>query len=101
MEQLVTIELFDRPFSFTADSEVTSPQEVADFLAAEVRSMQDAQIEKSERISELAIMILTALNITNSKFEMKREQMNSMHDIFKKSEMLLKKIDLIFGQTIK
>ena len=72
LEDLVTIELFGRPFSFKADSEVTRPQEIADFLSAEVGNVQSSQIEKGERISELAIVILTALNITNSKFEMKR-----------------------------
>jgi len=101
LEDLVTIELFGRPFSFKADAEVTSPQEVAESLYAEVKSVQDAQIERSERISDLATMILTALNITNSKFEMKRKQMEVMHDIYQKTEMTLKKLDLFFGQTIK
>ena len=98
MEQLVTIELFGRPFSFKADSEVTRPQAVAEFLSKEVKSVQNAQIEKSERISELAMMILAALNIANSKFEMKKKQMASMHDIYKKTDILLKKIDLLGKQ---
>ena len=101
MEQLVTIKLFGRSYTFKADSDVTSAQTVADFLTAEVDRVKTQYAEKSENISDLATLILTALNIANSNIEMKNSHHLELQDIFQRSEFLIKKIETNVEQMTK
>ena len=101
LEQLVTIKLFGRPYTFKADSEVTSAQDVADFLVTEVDRIGSQYAGKSENISDLATMILAALNIANSNIEIRKSHNSFLQDIYQRSEMLIRKIESSFEQMIE
>ncbi len=73
MEELVTIELFGRSYTFKAESEIMMAKDVADYLVKEVSRVETQQSIKSSNISKLAIMILAALNIANENMELKKK----------------------------
>lgn len=93
MEELVTIELFGRSYTFKAESEVAMAEDVADYLIKEVKRVEAQQSIQSPNITKLAIMIQAALNIANENVELKREHSDSMNKIFKRSENLIYSLD--------
>lgn len=95
MEQLVKIELFGQPYTFKAESEVKNAEKVADYLVKEVSKVTAQQSRQSSNINKLAVMILTALNITNENMELKREQSKFLRDFSKRSANLIRNLDAI------
>lgn len=95
MEQLVTIELFGRPFTFKAESEVKHLKEVADFLVQEVSRVEKLQSSQSKSTSKLAIMILTALNLSNDNMEMKKSHSDVLKDISERTTELIHRLDSV------
>ena len=93
MEELVTIELFGRSYTFKAESEITMAKDVADYLVKEVSKVEAQQSIKSSNISKFAIMILAALNIANENMELKKEHSDFMHAISKQSSDLIRSLD--------
>ncbi len=95
MEQLVTIELFGRPYTFKAESEVKHAKEVADYLVREVKRVEALQSNQSSDITKLAIIILAALNIANENMEIKRDRTNIFNTISSRSAKLIHTLDAI------
>jgi cell division protein ZapA (FtsZ GTPase activity inhibitor) len=93
LEQLVTIELFGQPYTFKAESEVSKPESVADFLVKEVTRVEMQQKKESTKISNLATMILTALNIANEHMELKRKHTEFLENISTRSTALIGMLD--------
>lgn len=93
MEELVTIELFGRSYTFKAESEIMMAKDVADYLVKEVNRVEKQQSVKSSNISKLAIMILAALNIANENMELKKIHSDFMHTISKQSSDLIRSLD--------
>ena len=92
MEQLITIKLFGQRFTFKAESEVKKPKEVADLLVKEVSKVED-QISEKRSISDLAILILAALNIANENIELKRKHSDLLSNIYKRSMHLISELN--------
>ena len=90
MEQLVKIELFGQRYTFKTESEVTQAKEVADFLVDEVTKIESRQPGSS---SKLTILILAALNIANENIELKRNHLDFLQIISKRSAALLSVLD--------
>ena len=93
MEQLVTIELFGKPYSFKAKSEVKKAKEVADFLAKEVSRVESQQSGQSSTASDLTTLMLAALNIAHQNLELESNYSKLRQDIAERSAKLIRKID--------
>ena len=93
MEQLVTIELFGKPYSFKAKSEVKKAKEVADFLAEEVSRVESQQSGESSTASDLTTLMLAALNIAHQNLELENNYSKLRQDIADRSARLIRKID--------
>ncbi len=89
VEQFVSIELFGRAYTFKASGEVSEAQEVADYLSEQVEKAQTA----AESPSKLDALILTALNIANDYFRMKRSREDLSRDIDRRCQDLIEHID--------
>ena len=93
MEELVTIELFGKPYSFKAKSEVKKAKEVADFLAEEVSRVESQQSGESSTASDLTTLMLAALNIAHQNLELENNYSKLRQDIADRSARLIRKID--------
>jgi cell division protein ZapA (FtsZ GTPase activity inhibitor) len=93
LEELVTIELFGKPYSFKATSEVKKAKEVADFLAKEVSRVETQQSGESSTASDLTTLMLAALNIAHQNLELENNYSELKQDIAERSAKLIRKID--------
>jgi cell division protein ZapA (FtsZ GTPase activity inhibitor) len=93
LEELVTVELFGRSYTFKAESEITMAKDVADYLIKEVSRVESQQSIKTSNISKFAILILAALNIANENMELKKKHSDFMHAISKQSSDLMRSLD--------
>ena len=93
MEQLVTIELFGKPYTFKAESEVKKAKEVADFLAKEVSRIKSEQSGESSTASDLTTLMMAALNIAHQNMELQNNIARMKQHIAERSAELIRKID--------
>jgi cell division protein ZapA (FtsZ GTPase activity inhibitor) len=93
LEELVTIELFGKPYTFKAESEVKKAKEVADFLAKEVSRVESQQFGGSSTASDLTTLMLAALNIAHQNMELEKNYSKFRQDIAERSAKLIRKID--------
>lgn len=85
----MTIDILGQPFSFKADSNVGDAKAVADYV---IKSVDQARAQCAQQTlfpDKGAILILTALNITNEFLELKKKHDQLLHDINKRSANLL------------
>ena len=72
MEQLLTIEILGQPFTFKTDSDIAEAKEMADYVASSV-SQASAHFANQPQVADnRAILVLTALNIANEYFDLKK-----------------------------
>ena len=93
MEQLITIELFGQPYKFKSASDTGNAQEVADVLVKEVSRIQDQQSKETPGITQIAILILAALNIANENIELKKSYSTLLETVSRRSETLKRLLD--------
>ena len=93
MDQLVTIELFGKPYTFKAESEVSKAKEVADLLTKEVSRVQSQQSGDSSATSQLTTLMLAALNIAHQNMELENNYSKFLQDISERSAKLIRRID--------
>jgi cell division protein ZapA (FtsZ GTPase activity inhibitor) len=93
LEQLVTIELFGKPYTFKAESEVKKAKEVADFLSKEVSRVESQQSGQSSTASDLTTLMLAALNIAHQNMELENNYSKFRQDIAERSAKLIREID--------
>ena len=93
MDQLVTIELFGKPYTFKAESEVKKAKEVADLLTKEVSRVESQRPGDSSTTSQLTTLMLAALNIAYQNMELENNYSKILQNISKRSEELIRKID--------
>lgn len=93
MEQLITITLFGKPYTFKVESDILKAQEVADFLVQEVTKVETQQSNKSSEIAKLAILISAALNIANEHIELKKNHADLLRNISERSASLIRVLD--------
>jgi len=97
LEQIVTIQLFGRPYTFKVESEGAKAREVADYLVSEVAKVEGKHSNRTSDTSKLAVLISAALNITSEHVELKRNHSSLLQDISEKSANLLRLLD----QTVR
>jgi len=93
VEQLITIELFGQPYKFKSVPETENAQEVADVLVQEVGRIQDQQSNETPGITQIAILILAALNIANENMELKKNYSTLQEMISRRSGTLKRLLD--------
>jgi len=93
LEQIVTIRLFGRPFTFKAQTEGAKAREVADYLVNEVAKVEGKHTNQTSDISKLAILISAALSITSEHVELKRNHSLLLQDISERSANLIRLLD--------
>jgi cell division protein ZapA (FtsZ GTPase activity inhibitor) len=84
LEELVTIELFGKPYSFKAKSEVKKK---------EVSRVESQQSGESSTASDLTTLMLAALNIAHQNLELENNYSELKQDIAERSAKLIRKID--------
>ena len=93
VEQLITIELFGQPYKFKSAPETENPQEIADALVKEVGRIQDQQSKESPGITQIAVLIMAALNIANENMELKKNYSALQKTVTRRSETLKRLLD--------
>jgi len=93
LEQIVTIQLFGRPYTFKVESEGVKAREVADYLVEAVAKVEGKHTNQTSDISKFAILISAALNITSEHVEYKRNQSVLLRDISERSANLIRMLD--------
>ena len=93
MEHLITIELFGQPYKFKSAAETKNAQEVADVLVKEVGRIQEQQSRETPGITQIAILILAALNIANENMELKKNYSTLQETVSSRSENLKRLLD--------
>ena len=93
MEQLITIELFGQPYKFKSAPETDNAQEVAEVLVKEVGRIQDQQSKEAPGITQIAILILAALNIANENMELKKNYSTLQETVSTRSDTLKRLLD--------
>jgi len=96
LDQVLTIDVLGQPFTFKTDSNVSDAKAVADYV---IRSVDQAKTQCSHKTlspDKGAILILTALNITNEFFDLKKKHQQLLHDIEQRSANLLNTLDSQF-----
>lgn len=89
MDQVLTIDVLGQPFTFKADANVYDAKAVADYVIKSVNHAQTQCAQKTLFPDKGAILILTALNITNEFLELKKKYDQLLHDINQRSANLL------------
>ena len=89
MEQVLTIEILGQPFSFKTDVDVADAREVAAYVAQSIDQAKAQCSGGTSNPDKRAILVLTALNITNEYFELKRKHQQLLQTINQRSENLL------------
>jgi len=93
LDQLVTIELFGKPYTFKAESEVEKAKEVAGLLTKEVSRVESQQTGEASTASQLTTLMLAALNIAYQNMELEQNYSKFLQDISERSSKLIRKID--------
>jgi len=93
LEQLVTIELFGKPYTFKTQGELGRAKEVADFLVREVARVANHHPNKSSKMNHVTIMILAALNIAQEYMELEKDRSHFIRELSNRSTELLHKLD--------
>ena len=93
MDQVLTLEILGQPFSFKTDVDLSDARAVADYVIESVDRARSQCAHKTASLDKRAILILTALNITNEYFELKKRHQQLLHDLDQRSEDLLKALE--------
>ena len=95
MEQLITIELFGRPYTFKAESELSEAEKAADLLVKEVAKIEVQLSSKSSAIiPEQTILILAALNIAGENYKLKKKYSDLAQEMAERSASLIQTLDM-------
>jgi len=93
VDQVLTLDILGQPFTFKADVDVADAKAVADYVVESVDRARSQCAQKTAGIDKRAILILTALNITNEYFELKKRHQRLLDDLNQRSEDLLQSLE--------
>jgi cell division protein ZapA (FtsZ GTPase activity inhibitor) len=93
LEQLVTIELFGRKHTFKAESDVQQAKEITEVLVKEVSRVESQQSGRSSMESNLATLMLAALNIAHQNLELGNRHKAFAQDLSERSQQLIRQLD--------
>ena len=93
MEQLVTIELFGKKHTFKAESDFEQAKEIADLLVKEVSRVESQQSRKSSAESNIATLMLAALNIAHQNRDLENRYLKFKQHLSERSQHLIRQLD--------
>ena len=93
MDQIVTINIFGQPFSFTSETDTDQAQAVAGQLENEIARIEEQQSGVRSEKAKIAILISAALNIANENFELKSNYSELLHNVEIQSKRLLQLLE--------
>ncbi|MBR9981677.1 MAG: cell division protein ZapA [Desulfatitalea sp.] len=99
MDQVLTIEILGQSFTFKADVNCADAQTVADYVVQSVNQARAQCAGNTLNPDKRAILTLTALNIANELFDLKRRHQHLLHDIQQRSGNMLNTLDSQLGLT--
>jgi len=91
--ELITITLFDRPYTFRVENQIDKARKVSRILEKEVERVTKQVSGNSKNTTEQNILILAALNIANENYELKELHTKLKNRVSEKSTDLLELID--------
>lgn len=94
MEQLLTIEILGQPFTFKTDSDIAEAKEMADYVASSVNQASAHFANQPQVADNRAVLVLTALNIANEYFDLKKKYQQLISDLSRRSDKLLYTLDV-------
>lgn len=89
VESEIIIRLFGESFRFNVDAEKENAREVAGFLEKQVQHTQNELVNHHSTISNLGILLLSALNLAAEHLRLKKEHEQSMNFLLHRSKQLL------------
>ncbi len=93
MDQVLTLEILGQPFTFKADVDDADAKAVADYVIESVDRASSQCAQRAASPDKRAILILTALNITNEYFDLKKRHQRLLQDINQRSDDLLQTLE--------
>ena len=93
MDQIVTINIFGQPFSFTSETDTDQARAVAGQLENEIARIEEQQSGVKSEKAKIAILISAALNIANENFELKTNYSELLHNVEIQSKRLLQLLE--------
>jgi cell division protein ZapA len=93
LDQLVTINIFGQPFSFTSETDTKQAQVVAGHLESEIARIEEQQSGVTSEKAKIAILISAALNIANENFELKSNYSELLQNVEIQSKRLLRLLE--------
>ena len=101
MDQIITINIFGKPFSFTSATDTEQARAVAGQLENEIARIEEQQSGVKSEKARIAILISAALNIANENFELKSNYSELLHNVEIQSKRLLQLLEaeVIEGKT--
>ena len=92
LEEIIDIELLGNRFSFRADKTIPNAKEVAEHLVEEVTRIEEQLNQKKNKIDNLKIIVLAALNIASEHLEVKRNYEDLIKSISGRSATLIHRL---------
>ncbi len=93
MDQLVTINIFGQPFSFTSEADTEQARVVATQLENEIARIDEQQPGRKSEKAKVAILISAALNIANENIELKTNYSELLHTVETQARRLLQLLE--------
>jgi cell division protein ZapA (FtsZ GTPase activity inhibitor) len=93
LDQLVTINIFGQPFSFTSETDTEQGRAVAARLESEIARIEEQQSGMKSEKTKIAILISAALNIANENFELKSNYSELLQCVEIQSKRLLQLLE--------
>lgn len=89
MDRVISIELFGKAYTFSAEAEAPHAEKIANYVVEQVEKVRAS----AEVPGKLDTLILAALNIANDYFEMKQRREELIQVIDGRCRVLIESID--------
>jgi cell division protein ZapA (FtsZ GTPase activity inhibitor) len=93
LEQLVTINIFGKPYTFKSEADRYCAEAAADFLANEVKKIENQLNGETIEPQRFAILISAALNIAHEFHELKERYAELVDQLQDRTARLGQKLD--------
>ncbi|MCP4745922.1 MAG: cell division protein ZapA [Desulfobacteraceae bacterium] len=93
MEQLLNINVLGQSFTFKSEKDVEEAREIVDYVVKAIEKVRLETKQEASTLDKRAILILTALNITNEFFVLKKRYQHLIDDVNERSLNLIDLLD--------
>ena len=97
---VVTITLFGKTYSFRVDADIDKARKVADRYEEEVRKVIDQLADRSTTLTARTVLIMAALNIANENYELQEQYNNLKIEVSEKTIGLREMLDASIPEVV-